>query len=441
MLWPYLYLLLFYRQSPTFVDSSGGVPLPVGVAVALADAALAMLVLGIAYRRDLPNSVVIGVTVGVAVAAYLLPGATGPAAIGLCLVVQLGAAGAVGRTVGPSSGVALSRSPGPRSDSRGGAVVFAGATLAFTLHTIQPLPFSNRFIPAAVGLTLAVAALVPRPATADASAVGLPITALVVGLATLAVVVPVAVAATWPTPATVAVGGRPLRVMTFNVQQGVTLGQLDLEQIARVVDAAHPDVVVMEEVGRGWSVSGMTDESEWLRRRLRMEDAWGPAADHQFGNLVLSRAPITRRDVLALGRGTGTQDRSAVFVSVDLGNGRQIQIIGTHLQNGSPAKYHRTRAEEYRAILAHWNGQPSTVFIGDLNTYPRHVPPGWPELDLVVDAGFRTTQNLDRCTMPTSNANCPDWIFVTGDQALSPVTIVIDRPDHRPIVATVTRTP
>jgi endonuclease/exonuclease/phosphatase family metal-dependent hydrolase len=230
-------------------------------------------------------------------------------------------------------------------------------------------------------------------------------------------------------------GSRPLSVMTFNIEQGTTLGQLDLEQQARIIEGARPDVVVMEEVARGWSLSGMTDEVEWFSRRLGMDAAWSPAADNQFGNLVLSRLPIVGTELLPLGKGEDTQARSAVLVTIDLGDGNEALIIGAHLTNGDDRN--ATRAASYDRILSAWAGRPRTVLLGDFNTYPRQVPPGWPELGIPLDAGFRTTQDTERCTMPTSNQNCPDWIFTSPDLDLAPVTIVVDRPDHRPIAATV----
>jgi endonuclease/exonuclease/phosphatase family metal-dependent hydrolase len=260
-------------------------------------------------------------------------------------------------------------------------------------------------------------------------------------LAGLAVAVPLVVLGLWPDTPHPDVTARPIRVLTFNIEQGLTLGQLHLDQLAGYVEQADPDVVVLQEVGRGWALSGMTDGGEWFSRRLGMPFVWGPAADNQFGNVVMSRLPITDQQLLDLGKGHGTQDRSAILVSLDLGRGRDLGVIGTHLMNGSRAPMHESRAQAYRDILDAWAGRPRTVFLGDLNTYPRDVPPGWPELNLPLDAGFRTNQDVDECTMPTSNQNCPDWIFVTSDLTQSPVTIVVDRPDHRPITAEVTPSP
>ena len=134
----------------------------------------------------------------------------------------------------------------------------------------------------------------------------------------------------------------------------------------------------------------------------------------------------------------GKQQRSAVFLTVDPGDGKPIHIIGTHLENGDEQQYKAARSQAYRDIIAKWDGQSRTVFLGDFNTYPRDVPPGWAELNIPLDAGFHTPQDVDRCTMATSNENCPDWIMASPDVVLSPVTIVVDRPDHRPITALVT---
>ena len=76
-------------------------------------------------------------------------------------------------------------------------------------------------------------------------------------------------------------------------------------------------MVVLEEVGRGWALSGMVDGAAWFGRRLGMDYVWAPAANDQFGNVVLTRLPITAHEALPLGKGNGTEARSAAFVHVD----------------------------------------------------------------------------------------------------------------------------
>ena len=79
----------------------------------------------------------------------------------------------------------------------------------------------------------------------------------------------------------------PLDVVGAGIDDAVAVGPLDLEEVGRTIEAAQPDVVVIEELGRGWAVSGMTDEAEWLRHRLAMPYGWASANDNQFGNIVL----------------------------------------------------------------------------------------------------------------------------------------------------------
>ena len=82
-------------------------------------------------------------------------------------------------------------------------------------------------------------------------------------------------------------------------------------------------------------------------------------------------------------------------------------MIGTHLMNGSAAPMHQSRADAYRAILARWDGSPRTVLLGDMNTYPWEVPPGWPELGIVLDAPASSpgrTSTSARCRPPTRTA-------------------------------------
>lgn len=448
LLWPYLYLVLFTTQSPAFLDATAGVPLGAGTALAVLDAVVGLLVLLALSRVGLarPGRVLGGAAL--AVCAFVLPVLTGIAVVLLALVTQVLAAALLGAVAGATRG---ERRPGivrTGLAAATGAVLFAAGVLVFVLHTIQPLPVTNRFVPGVLGLLFVLAGRarpVPdrRLATSTAHPVEIWATAAV---ALLGIVSASAIAATAPASpsaslATAPDGSRALRVMTFNVDQGVTEGQLDLEQLARHVESADPDVLVVEEVARGWSLSGMTDQADWLGRRLGMAYVWSPAADAQFGNIVLSRLPIDDARVLDLGRLAGTQARSFIVATIDVGGGEQVVVLGGHLQNGDAEAIHDERAASYRAILDAWGGRPRTILLGDLNTYPRQVPPGWPELDLPLGAGFRTSQDVDRCSVPTSNQNCPDWIFTSPDLPVAPVQIVVDRPDHRPIAATVTLPP
>ncbi len=265
--------------------------------------------------------------------------------------------------------------------------------------------------------------------TRRAATVG--VVAATVAVASVAVVVGLVV--TRPDTSTTS-AGRTLRVVTYNPHGAVTRdGQLDPEAMAATVERLHPDVLVVQEAGRGWPVSSGIDLAEWLQRRLGLGYVWVPAADHQFGNVVFSRVPIHDARIVALPQGTGTMKRSAVVARVGPVDGRMLTVVGTHLQNGSSPDRHATRLDEVAALVRAWGGAPHTVLLGDLNS-----DPGSPELRRLLAPGFTSTQDTTRCTMHTSNDNCVDWILVTPDLSQGNVRAVpVDTFDHRPLVAEV----
>lgn len=295
-----------------------------------------------------------------------------------------------------------------------GSLLFAAATLAYTIHPLQPLPVSNSFVPAVVALSM----LVMVRARPDRPEVIGPVMRLVrsvvLALVALAVVVPALIVVTWPSAPVTTAAGRPIQVMTFNIDEGIANGPLDLEEVARTIEAGQPDVVVIEELGRGWAVSGMTDEAEWLRRRLDMPYGWAPANDHQFGNIVLSRLPILDSKALTLPRRDATS--SAAWCS-------SPSIPATGHRSTSSARTSRTVTHRRsrtpgprRTATSSPSGTVSPAPCSSaISTPTREVPPGWPELDIPLDAGFHTPQDTDHCTMPTSNENCPDWIMASPD--------------------------
>ena len=128
---------------------------------------------------------------------------------------------------------------------------------------------------------------------------------------------------------------------------------------------------MLEEVGRGWALSGMVDGAAWFSRRLGMDLVWAPAANDQFGNVVLSRLPITSHEVLRPGEGQRNPGRAARPSSTSTRRARTCSSSATHLMNGSQQPMHESRAEAYEAILQKWGGAPNTVLLGDFNTYPR----------------------------------------------------------------------
>lgn len=228
-----------------------------------------------------------------------------------------------------------------------------------------------------------------------------------------------------------------VRVVAYNIRMGFGLdGRLDLAGLHRALTRTAPDVVVLSEVDRGWLLNGGHDTLTLLARRLRMPYVFAPAADPVWGDAVLSRWPVRSartRPLPALGAPTGAQ---ALGVTLDLGGGRRLAVVATHLQPPPDAG----PVVQARAVAAFATGYAAgrpLVLAGDLNTQP-----GEPAFVEFTRAGLVDALAAAR-PLPTSPADHPreqiDHVFVSpgitaADVAAPPGTAS----DHLPVAVTLT---
>jgi endonuclease/exonuclease/phosphatase family metal-dependent hydrolase len=430
----YLFFQVLFVQSPAYVASSARVALAAAIAVVLVGDLVALLAVGMLTRVPWRTGVGLLAIVALAGLAWTLTSATGVTVIPIVLAVQfLVTAVFVNALQAPPPPAQRHDQITTASTIAGGFVLFAVLLVLYQLHYDTPLPFTNRWIPVFAAALMSFGAVQRAPTQALARSHDgwmLRLTGVIV-VAGAAVVG--GLAASEPSPSPVAT--RDLRVMTYNIDETVTRhGQLNPNVFVATVRKLHPDVLVVEEGGRGWLLSGTMDLGEWAKRHLDMPYVWAPAADHQFGNLLFSRVPITSVHWFSLPQGTGTMKRSAIIAEVGSVGGKTVTVIGTHLQNGHTAAAKQTRVEEIGVLLGEWRNAPRTVIAGDLNS-----DPGSRELRTIMAAGFSTTQPAYECTLKTSNKNCVDWILVTSDVHQSPPTVLpIETYDHRPLISTVT---
>jgi endonuclease/exonuclease/phosphatase family metal-dependent hydrolase len=433
---PYLALQVLLLQNVAAVAATAAVALATAtVIVFVADGLAAVAVLA-TTRRAPPRVLVAVMTIALGLIAWGLTGARGIGFVVLFIVGQAVATFLLSRASASSMAhQSLAALIGAVFASMG----VLGATLfLYQLHYDKPLPVSNRWLPVLAAVVLGVAALL---APAD-DAVSAPsrlrrtrVYACAALIAAIAIAVVVGVEAGEPDFAAQSSTSHGLTVMTFNVHNAVDRdGQLDPGRVADAVQRVDPDVVVVEEAGRGWPLSSTIDLAEWMKRRLDMPYRWAPAADHTMGNLVFSRVPIHEARIVRLPRGTGTMTRSALVARVGPVDGRDVTVVGTHLQNGSSPDRKDTRVVELDALLeALGPSRVGTIIAGDLNSDPSSR-----ELRHLLDASFTTTQPAQRCTLKTSNDNCVDWILVTGDLSQGrPRVIAVPEFDHNPVVSTV----
>lgn len=441
-----LVLETLFLSSPAVVASSAGVTLPVAAVIVLGGLAAGCLT---AARVSASSREGIMAGAGLAVIGALLPTANGAASVVVLVVAgQMSAAIVLLGALDRSSGGSRTRA---EIGLASGWLFFALCVLLYQMHFDQPLPFDNRWIIAMAGALTALAAgggQARGTAAHDREPLRSACALLSKTVLVSAVILPV-VLMTTRTTSTVTPAPRVLRIVEWNVRQAVTDdGQLDPEGVARALQASgSPDVVVLAEVARGWPMSGDLDLATWLSRRLGLDFVWGGAADQQFGNVVLSRLPIVDSSVTALPVAGDSQGRSLLRAELALGDGENLTILGTHLQHRNDPSSRSARMEEIQMILDQWEGAPRTVLVGDLNprqgdppAYPSRVPRDFDEIRAILDAGFTTAQNLERCDTPTSKRNCSDFIFVTPD--LHETTFEVGPSsvsDHRPVTVSVSR--
>jgi len=298
------------------------------------------------------------------------------------------------------------------------------------------LPFSNLIIPIIALLIILVAALPILQDYEQSTAPNRSILYRVMVVMTLLLVIPIVQAVFWKEPEQVQLTGGPLRVLNYNLHNGVDpLGHLGLEAIARVIEAENPDIVGLQEVSRGWVVNGSVDMLTWLSRRLGMTPIFGPTADGQWGNAILTRLPILDHENRSLPNEDLLLKRGYMVAHLDRGAGKTVEFINTH--------YHHKdgegdiRLDQSLTILGFWDDRPATIIVGDLNA--EH---GEQEIDIFEQANFGDALDLSGVvpgyTNPAPNPyRRIDYVWITPDFQPSDANIPPDEAsDHYAIGVT-----
>jgi endonuclease/exonuclease/phosphatase family metal-dependent hydrolase len=227
------------------------------------------------------------------------------------------------------------------------------------------------------------------------------------------------------------------RVMTYNLHSAFSRqGRLDPEAIARVIEAAHPDVVALQEVSRGWMIDASLDLPAWLSRRLGIPIVFQPTADPVWGNALMSRSGFLYHNSAPL-PGLGTRiGRGYLYASIDLGMRGPTLVIATHLHHIDNEP--EPRMAQIPVILRFWNNAPRTIIMGDMNSEPT-----WPEMQLFRDAGMQDAWAQagegPGLTWPSDDpVKRIDWIWLSPDlRAVHAETTLSTASDHQGVIADV----
>jgi len=230
-----------------------------------------------------------------------------------------------------------------------------------------------------------------------------------------------------------------LTVMAWNLRMGYGIdGRFRVEEVAELVAAEAPDVVLLSEIDRGWLLNGGQDQLSVLARLLDMDAHFGPAADPVWGDAILTRLPV--RDVVArplpdFGAVTGAQVMAATVIK----DGQEYDVLSTHLQpaDHGPGQGSLLQARRIAAFAEarRRDGRP-LVLGGDFN-----VVPGSESFLTLLDAGLDDGLAGSR-PLFTSPADGPeqqiDHLFVSRGTWVSAAWAVrTELSDHFPVLVTI----
>ncbi|HEY8503861.1 MAG TPA: endonuclease/exonuclease/phosphatase family protein [Gemmataceae bacterium] len=226
-----------------------------------------------------------------------------------------------------------------------------------------------------------------------------------------------------------------LRVLSYNIHHGEgTDGKVDLDRVAKVLKAARPHLVALQEVDRNTRRSGGVDQTAVLARLTGMHGSFGKAIDFQggeYGQAVLSTFPIRSVEVHRLPGKTEQESRVAVEARVEI-DGRPLTFLSTHLQHDDGP----TREKQAAKIVELFaRGGGPMILAGDLNALPDSPP-----LKVLAERWAVATADRKLLTFPSAEpVRQIDYILyrpadrfrVVGSEVIAEKVAS----DHRPVLA------
>ena len=235
-----------------------------------------------------------------------------------------------------------------------------------------------------------------------------------------------------------------LKIMTYNIHHANPPSRerdstIDLKAVAAVINAAHPDLVALQEIDVNNARAGMDlNEAKELARLTGMSYFFSRAIWYRggaYGDAVLSRYPVkdTIRYELPIEAGTKAETRVLCVVKVQLPGGKQILFGSTHLDQHRDESNRLLQARTIAGIVKSFT--LPCIIGGDFNADPESQT-----LNLLDSALTRSCRSDCPLTIPTERpVKTIDYILyspVAGFESLGVRSIhETYASDHLPVVA------
>ncbi|MCE6990209.1 endonuclease/exonuclease/phosphatase family protein [Dyadobacter sp. CY323] len=229
------------------------------------------------------------------------------------------------------------------------------------------------------------------------------------------------------------------KVMTYNIHHcnPPSAGdKIDVEAIAKVINAEKPDFVALQEVDVNTERSGKgKNQAQQLAQLTGMRFYFSKAIDHgggDYGVAVLSKFPIVDsvRYDLPIHPELKEENRTVAAVTVILPNKKKIIFASTHLGLKEP-----NRLLQAETLMKHLGKTKLPLILaGDFNAVPESQVIGY------FDQYFTRTCTECKPTIPveTPNKTIDFIMYLKGKRLKGSDTKVIDEKyasDHLPVTA------
>ncbi len=225
-----------------------------------------------------------------------------------------------------------------------------------------------------------------------------------------------------------------VRLVLANVHYGFDVeGRQRALQVGTLLAGLDADLIALNEVDRGWLISGAPDLLTTYALATGLEPVFGPASDEVWGNALLTRFPVLEVQRARLPQGRDPLTRSALTVVVELPDGSPLAVVVTHLSNiDRQGDTRLPQAQTLAAIVARMRerGIP-TIVAGDLNARP-----GDPELGVLEDLELSRVLPANRLTFPdvAPRVQIDHVLIPPGIGLLRASTLPTGLSDHRFVV-------